>query len=273
MPSDAAVADAVATGAPLLAAALQDAPGNMAGEGKLLNIYWLLRRSIDLGVGGAVVELGCHRGVTAALLQSVLAAHRADWDPRNLHVYDSFEGLPVGSSFDPPAYGTPGAMAATPDDVRATFAALKLPPPTIHKGWFADFSGAEVPDRVAFAHVDGDLYESIADALALVYRRGADIPQTSRGAAAAFDVDIPWRQNTNAFRRYPRLARGAIVVVDDVSSPELPRHELFPGALAAVEDFLADKPEALQPLPAPHPTIDAIGGFGGYETHGWFQKK
>ena len=35
-------------GSPLLCAALQDVEGNMAGEGKLLNIYWLLRRTIDL---------------------------------------------------------------------------------------------------------------------------------------------------------------------------------------------------------------------------------
>ena len=72
-----------------------------AGEGKLLNIYWLLRRTIDLGIPGAVAELGCNKGVTAALLQSVLRAHRPSTP---LHVYDSFEGLPQGNANDPPAY-------------------------------------------------------------------------------------------------------------------------------------------------------------------------
>jgi hypothetical protein len=35
--------------------------GNMAGEGKLLNIYWLLRQTIDRNVPGAVAELGSNQ--------------------------------------------------------------------------------------------------------------------------------------------------------------------------------------------------------------------
>ena len=79
--------------------------------------------------------------MTAALLQSVLRAHRPN---TQLHVYDSFEGLPQGTAEDPPAYQTAGAMCCSPDDVRETFRKLDLPEPTIHKGWFADLR-AEVP--------------------------------------------------------------------------------------------------------------------------------
>ena len=39
-----------------------------------------------------------------------------------------------------------------------------------------------------------------------------------------------------------------------------------------MREFLADKPEAFHALPAPHPTISAIGASGGYETHAFFQK-
>ena len=219
----------------MICAALQDVEGNMAGEGKLLNIYWLLRRTIDLKIPGAVAELGCNKGVTAALLQSVLKAHRPN---TQLHVYDSFEGLPRGNANDPPAYQTAGAMCCSPDDVRDTFQKLDLPEPTIHKGWFADLSD-EVPSQLSFAHVDGDLYASITDALELIY---------------------------------DRLAPGAICVVDDVTAPDLPRHGIFPGAYDACRDFLQGKPETLHVLPAPHPTINAIGGRGGYETHAYFQK-
>ena len=54
VPSTEAVQKAVREGSPLLCAALQDVEGNMAGEGKLLNIYWLLsiRRTIDLKIPG-----------------------------------------------------------------------------------------------------------------------------------------------------------------------------------------------------------------------------
>ena len=235
VPSTEAVQRAVREGSPLLCAALQDVEGNMAGEGKLLNIYWLLRRTIDLQIPGAVAELGCNKGVTAALLQSVLRAHRPSTP---LHVYDSFEGLPQGNANDPPAYQTPGAMACSEQDVLDTFSGLDLPEPTIHKGWFAAMRD-EVPSQLSFAHVDGDLYASITDALQLIY---------------------------------DRLAPGAICVVDDVTSPDLPRHGIFPGAYDACRDFLQGKPEELHVLPAPHPTINAIGGRGGYETHAYFQK-
>ena len=56
--SDAARREAIAEGSPALCAGLQDLPGNMAGEGKLLNIYHLLRQTLALGIEGDVVELG-----------------------------------------------------------------------------------------------------------------------------------------------------------------------------------------------------------------------
>ena len=102
--------------------------GGMAGEGKLLNIYHLLQRTLALGVDGDVVELGCHKGVTACMMQACLvhdaqrisatqrtpararAGAGAGWADgvgveaakegsdgrRGLHLFDSFEGLPVG---------------------------------------------------------------------------------------------------------------------------------------------------------------------------------
>ena len=61
VPSPQAVQRALQEGSPLLCAALQDVEGNMAGEGKLLNIYWLLRRTIDRNVPGVVAELGSNQ--------------------------------------------------------------------------------------------------------------------------------------------------------------------------------------------------------------------
>lgn len=59
---------------------------------------------------------------------------------RELHLYDSFEGLPPATAGrDPRGYSGGGAMKCGPEDVIANFQALGLQPPTmIHKGWFAD---------------------------------------------------------------------------------------------------------------------------------------
>ena len=103
--------------------------------------------------------------------------------------------------------------------------------------------GDGLPKHIAFAHLDGDLFSSILESLEAVY---------------------------------PRLSPGAIVVVDDVCDPNmLRRHDIFPGAFAACEAFLADKPESISQLPAPHPGYLSMNGFefpASYETHAFFRK-
>jgi O-methyltransferase len=43
-----------------------------------------------------------------------------------------------------------------------------LQPPIIHKSWFSDLSDQDVPEKIAFAFLDGDFYASIRDSLKLV---------------------------------------------------------------------------------------------------------
>ena len=173
------------------------------------------------------------------MLQALLrknAPHRA------LHVYDSFEGLPAGDATkdDPPAYRRKaGSMRADVEDVLENFQALDLPPPSkIHKGWFCDTTLTDDnPKKIAFAHLDGDLYQSILESLEFVY---------------------------------PRMDPGGIAVIDDYCDPDtLNRHDIFPGALRACQEFFKDKPESVVVLPAPHP------GYKypmQYEAHAYFQK-
>lgn len=55
----------------------------------------------------------------------------------------------------------------------------------------------------------------------------------------------------------------------------LRRHDIFPGAYDACTEFLADKPEAMQVLPAPHPGYLDRNRFtfpAQYETHAYFEK-
>ena len=49
------------------------------------------------------------------------------------------------------------------------FRKYDLPLPVIHKGWFENTLPTELPAQIAFAHLDGDFYSSIAVSLRYVY--------------------------------------------------------------------------------------------------------
>lgn len=111
---------------------------------------------------------------------------------KKLWIYDSFEGLPEKSEVDESVLGLAfrgGELAVTKREVKERFLRAGLPVPVIKKGWFADLTEADLPERIAFAFLDGDFYESIRDSLRLVV---------------------------------PRMALGGVVVVHDYSNPALP---------------------------------------------------
>ena len=206
--TDAARRCAIERAEPAICTALQDLPGGMAGEGKLLNIYHLLSKTLATGVPGDVVELGCHKGITGCLMQALLVRDAQQQQPqqhsdrpsasstsviendrarnvcRTLHLFDSFEGLPVGDeAHDPSCYvRAGGAMRASPLDVANNFKECGLPPAQVHVGWFKDSCPLHLPDQINFAHLDGDLYASIKDSLELIYHKLA------KGAIVVVDV-------------------------------------------------------------------------------------
>ena len=86
-------------------------------------------------------------------------------------IYDSFEGLPEKSDKDRSALGVDfqkGVLVVTKREVKERFLRAGLPVPVIKKGWFADLTEMDMPEKIAFAFLDGDLYESIKDSLTLV---------------------------------------------------------------------------------------------------------
>jgi O-methyltransferase len=74
---------------------------------------------------------------------------------------------------------------------------------------------AQLPSRIAFAHLDGDLYESILTSLTHVY---------------------------------PRLSQGAICLIDDYADPACPGWNGLPGVKVACDEYLRDKPERVSVL-------------------------
>lgn len=183
-----------------------------------LNIYYLLQQVLAAGVRGDVVELGCHEGGCGLLLQKILDAAGSS---ARLHLYDSFEGLPANGENDRNSVGSfyftkEGALATAPERVIRNFRAAGVRPPEIHRGWFKDTLPRELPEKICFAHVDGDLYSSTLEALTGLYQR---------------------------------LEKGAIVVLDDYCDPSrFPQRNILPGVKMACDEFFRGKPEQVEAL-------------------------
>ena len=176
-----------------------------------------------LSVSGDFVELGCYRGDTSILLGKMLQNSTKNCEYlvenlcKNLWIYDSFAGLPDKTSEDSSGAGQnfqKGELLVTKREVveKLRKHGLKItnhPDPTvssiiIKKAWFDELQSTDLPDRIAFAFLDGDLYSSIKTSLQLVI---------------------------------PRLADQGITIVHDYNNPELP------GSARAVDEFLRSHPE------------------------------
>ncbi len=120
-------------------------------------------------VDGDVCEFGVAQGETSALIANEILP----FSTKILHLFDSFEGLPSPSEKDRlkddifslgsmDAYT--GNMSYPEDMVRARLEALPLPARryVIHKGFIEQLlrQDGRLPQKVSFAYVDFDLYES-----------------------------------------------------------------------------------------------------------------
>ena len=93
---------------------------------------------------------------------------------KKLWIYDSFEGLPGKGNKDESELGRDfekGVLAVTKREVKARFLRAGLSVPVIKKAWFEDLTEGDLPDCIAFAFLDGDLYESIRQSLVLVDKK------------------------------------------------------------------------------------------------------
>ena len=162
-----------------------------------------------LRVEGDFVELGCYRGDTSLSLAEVLRGYNrgemvekpvensgekmlkkvgkssgkdaerieSTESAKKLWIYDSFEGLPEKTEVDESVLGVNfkrGELAVTKREVKERFLRAGLPVPVIKKGWFSNLREIDLPEKIALAFLDGDLYESIKDSLKLVEPKMAD---------------------------------------------------------------------------------------------------
>ena len=161
-------------------------------------IISLLQQVLTKNIAGGVVELGCYKGDTSILFQRELQR-----TGKNLWLYDSFAGLPEKTREDNSVAGDQfktGELFVTKREVTEKFKRQSLPLPKIKKAFFEDLDPiSDLPEKICFAFLDGDLYTSIKTSLSLV-------------------------QN--------KMQSGSVVIIHDYNNPELP------GSARAVDEWL-----------------------------------
>lgn len=167
-------------------------------------------------VDGDIVECGFSIG-HGALLFSLLGEHIGV--NRTYYGFDSFEGFPDPVAMDEstPIKGR-GFWANPPDTVLKVLRDGRLSEDTIQnrirlvKGWF-DKTIPSYEGKIAFLHLDCDLYESYKLTLEQLY---------------------------------DKVQPGGVILFDEY------KDDRWPGATKAIDEFFADKPETIQPHPKCH---------------------
>jgi O-methyltransferase len=166
-------------------------------------LYTLATQASQLA--GEFWECGVYRGGTAMMLADVLGGEAGE-RPR-LRLFDTFSGMPATDR------ARDLHKAGDFADTSAESVLQRVGGPfraEVHQGLLPDtFQGLEHA-RIAFAHIDVDIYQSMLDACAFIY---------------------------------PRLARGGFIVFDDYGMPSCP------GARQAVDEFFRGRPERPLILP------------------------
>jgi len=141
---------------------------------------------------GDIVEFGCYVGNTTKLISCITN--------KQIHVYDSFQGLP--QTFE--NHG--GEMKVLSQQFVDNFKIDDIRLPIINEGWFNKINPEQLPNKISFAHLDGDLYESTLQPLHLIY---------------------------------DRMVSGGVILIDDYEAVD------WPGVKTAVTEFFTDKPETV----------------------------
>lgn len=175
----------------------------MIGLERLNNIQQCVTDVILNEVPGDLIETGVWRGGGTIFMRAILAA--LGDTSRTVWVADSFEGLPKPDAERYPLDAGDDHWQQDPlkislATVRANFARYHLLDGQVQflKGWFKDTLPNAPMQAIAVARLDGDMYESTADALRALY---------------------------------PKVSVGGYVIVDDYGNQGLP------GCRAAVEDY------------------------------------
>jgi O-methyltransferase len=194
---------------------------DMVSLEQVVNFQHLITRVLDGPLPGHFVELGCYTGGTSAIIGTMLRESQVG---REFHVFDSFEHSLGKKSID--------VLARFVENMKQH--GLELP--YIHRGDLFQTVPAELPDRIAFAHID--------------LGTGGD-PEFHKKCM------LHCLEHVHA-----RMSHGAICVLMDYHERgvTLDGADTNPGVKLACDIFFKDKPEKMYTL------------YGGPCSHGYFRK-
>jgi predicted O-methyltransferase YrrM len=142
----------------------------MCSNSRLRNLHRGILQVLQEDIAGEIVECGCAKGGSAALMALALRRHGSR---RQVWLFDTFEGLPPPTLEDPDyeiAISFTGEFVGTLQEVEFLFKQHQLLAQVrFVKGLFQDtLSAADIP-KIALLHIDGDWYESVKVCLETLY--------------------------------------------------------------------------------------------------------
>ncbi len=188
-------------------------PYTMTDAEKLYALISSVRYIHKGRVPGAIVECGVWRG--GSMLAAALMLRSVGVDDRDIHLFDTFTGMPPPSDVDRYVTGgsardhleatgeeSPTWARASLDEVERNLSASGYPPDRLHfvAGRVEETLPDQAPEDIALLRLDTDWYQSTRHEL---------------------------------HHLYPRLVRGGVLIVDDYGEWE--------GARLATEEFLAEQ--------------------------------
>jgi len=184
------------------------------------NLWHFASQVLAYGVPGEFAEFGCFDGQAAVIFQKVID----ELDPsRRLHLYDHFQI----------------SFALTGRDIRQelvrNFEKAQATLPVIHEGDFNDTIPGQLPEQLAFVHIDCGF-----------------------GGDPRAHEEVVYRLLEQA---YPRMSPGAVgVLMDYHEAGRSTGTDFNPGVGVAARRFFEDKPEKMSLL------------WTGEYTHGYFRR-
>jgi O-methyltransferase len=111
---------------------------------------------------GDIAEVGCFEGGSTKIICQAKGL-------KNLHVFDTFGGLPGLNQVDKQEQFYEGQYSSSYEDVKAYLS--KFENVNLYKGLFPGTAGPVAENKFSFVHLDLDLYESTLDSLEFFYQR------------------------------------------------------------------------------------------------------
>jgi O-methyltransferase len=144
---------------------------NIINKEQISTLVDKLCEVIENNIEGDVVEFGCYVGESSKYLMKTILETNSN---KKLYVYDSFEGLPDLSDWEINSGWKPGTLNTTEEVLIRNFKQNNLPIPIIHKDWFKNIPDYKIPEKICFAFLDGDFYDSIYDSLEKIFDKVSD---------------------------------------------------------------------------------------------------